>query len=475
MKYLILIKIILGCALLASWCASQGQEVPNFNALGRKTLSIGDTIPNFTINKVINGENNIRPFRGKWLIIDFWETYCAACINAMPELRKLQDKFKDDIHILLVSRSSEQSIKSFLEKSAIAKNSELPIAPEDTTLITLFPHRIIPHEIWIDPEGIVRGITSGEEVNEENIERVLANSRFSLPTKRDEVNWDINTTLGGVIENQSDFIFQSVLVKYKEGVPSGAHFGRDSTGLINHVYFFNIYPLKMYYYAFSFLNENTLGNLNVKRVQVEVSDSSRFYRFANSKLEPYPFAPRTFPYLGYNSREDWIADNHFSYDLKLPKGISDSLLLEYVFNDLNRYFPIKCKIEKMKAQCWVLQSSESSKQLLSGTGGESGDILTSTAIGVKMKTLDEFIDLIEMSSEIDPIVNETGITELVDIEVDFSESKKLDRRQGLVINNTIDISLFKKQLAKYGLTLTKSERYTNMLVVYDNDNWIGYN
>src|SRR5690606_11737241 len=110
------------------------------------------------------GKSTVGEYRGKWLLLDFWATYCPACINAMPHLWKIQEKFDEDLTILLVSPEKSDRIQLLLEKSPIARGAAFPVVAEDTRLHRLFPHRIIPHEVWIDPDGVVRAITDHHQV-----------------------------------------------------------------------------------------------------------------------------------------------------------------------------------------------------------------------------------------------------------------------------------------------------------------------
>jgi thiol-disulfide isomerase/thioredoxin len=62
---------------------------------------IARTAPDFTVH---NGAQTIRlsQFRGKIVLVNFWATWCAPCIDELPSLQALQ-KLRPDIQVLAVS------------------------------------------------------------------------------------------------------------------------------------------------------------------------------------------------------------------------------------------------------------------------------------------------------------------------------------------------------------------------------------
>src|ERR1700733_6016608 len=122
-------------------------------------LKVGDRCPDFEFKGMINypkANAKLSDFKGKFVIIDFWATWCSACIKGMSELNPIQNKFGNDLVIIPVTYESKEAIKKFLSRNDLLRNTKLFIATSNTILNQYFIHREIPHEVIIDRNGIVK-------------------------------------------------------------------------------------------------------------------------------------------------------------------------------------------------------------------------------------------------------------------------------------------------------------------------------
>ena len=116
----------------------------------------GMPAPDFEMIDTEDNKVKLSDLRGKLLYIDIWGTWCIPCIEEMPHLTKLQERFKDDPRILIMSISVDPNIntwKRFLDKrKPIWKQY---IVDKQNNAILDKDYRVfgIPRFILIDKDG----------------------------------------------------------------------------------------------------------------------------------------------------------------------------------------------------------------------------------------------------------------------------------------------------------------------------------
>lgn len=125
---------------------------------GLKTRKLnGSLSPSFEYDNYNGGKTKLEEFRGKYVYIDVWATWCAPCRVEIPFLKKLEEKYHDK-NIVFVSLSIDQ--KKDVEKwKKLIKDKELGgvqvFADNDWNSQFVKDYNItgIPRFIIIDPNG----------------------------------------------------------------------------------------------------------------------------------------------------------------------------------------------------------------------------------------------------------------------------------------------------------------------------------
>lgn len=157
----------------------------HYKLLGESAVELVD------IDKWLPGEmQTLASLRGKVVVLDFWATWCAPCIEAFPALTEMHQNFqKDGLVILGVTRYFGEVLGekagTLAETEYLAnfrKKYNLPydivIAKEQTNQ-TNYGAKALPTTVLIDRRGIVRYVETGasesrmEEIRRE-IEKLLA-------------------------------------------------------------------------------------------------------------------------------------------------------------------------------------------------------------------------------------------------------------------------------------------------------------
>ncbi|HEV3235363.1 MAG TPA: redoxin family protein, partial [Gemmataceae bacterium] len=59
------------------------------------SLKVGDPAPPLKVTKWLQGDAVTKFEPGKVYVVEFWATWCAACVGNMPHLAELQARYKD--------------------------------------------------------------------------------------------------------------------------------------------------------------------------------------------------------------------------------------------------------------------------------------------------------------------------------------------------------------------------------------------
>jgi cytochrome c biogenesis protein CcmG, thiol:disulfide interchange protein DsbE len=114
---------------------------------------IGSKAPDFTV-KDSERTVNLRDFRGKLVVLNFWATYCAPCVEEMPSLVRLQSQMGSNVTILGVSSDPDEGqYRRFLETYHI---NFLTVRDPRTQASALYGTTGLPETFIIDRSGVVR-------------------------------------------------------------------------------------------------------------------------------------------------------------------------------------------------------------------------------------------------------------------------------------------------------------------------------
>lgn len=137
----------------------------------KKRTGIGVQAPDFTITDSKNQEYTNKTFKGKYLLIDFWASWCVGCREESPYLVKAYKKFAGkDFEIISVSsdlnkKNWEDAIKkdklSWIQVCSLKK-------PDSNRIARDFGIVLIPANFLIDKEGkIVAKDLMGKDLEKE--------------------------------------------------------------------------------------------------------------------------------------------------------------------------------------------------------------------------------------------------------------------------------------------------------------------
>lgn len=83
----------------------------------------------FSIDTLDDGSFQLADQRGKWVIVNYWATWCSPCIEEMPAISALDAEREDVVAIgLAFDSATAEELRAFLDKHTVV----YPIARVDT-------------------------------------------------------------------------------------------------------------------------------------------------------------------------------------------------------------------------------------------------------------------------------------------------------------------------------------------------------
>jgi thiol-disulfide isomerase/thioredoxin len=113
------------------------------------------TVEPFTLTDLDGKTISFADLRGKVVLVNFWATWCPPCRAEIPDLIKLQDKYRDKLVVLGISEDevTPEEVKAF----ATAQKMNYPVAMSTPEMSKIFKGvSALPTTFVIDPEGRIQ-------------------------------------------------------------------------------------------------------------------------------------------------------------------------------------------------------------------------------------------------------------------------------------------------------------------------------
>lgn len=115
---------------------------------------------NFEAVPVNGGPPGFAAYRGRYILLNFWATWCEPCKVEMPELQALHDAMKEsNVVVIAISMQEErEKVRKFLH----ATSYTFPVyADPDGKVAELYGVTSIPLTYLINPQGKIEGRALG--------------------------------------------------------------------------------------------------------------------------------------------------------------------------------------------------------------------------------------------------------------------------------------------------------------------------
>lgn len=118
------------------------------------TIKKGNLAPTFTLNNLKGKAVTLNEFRGRYVLLDFWASWCPPCRAEHPLLRKLQAKYGQNIEF--ISISMDASVSSWQQAVKVDSLTWTQLNDPRSTngeVADSYGFKSLPFNCIVDPDG----------------------------------------------------------------------------------------------------------------------------------------------------------------------------------------------------------------------------------------------------------------------------------------------------------------------------------
>lgn len=133
----------------------------------------------FSLPDVAGAQHRLADYRGKWVVVNYWATWCTPCLEELPELEEFHARHKDkDVVVLGVNMEDidTKNLREFIDDYFITFTILRGGANHTSPLGPIYG---LPSTYVIAPDGEIAATHLGR-VNGAKLEKFIENGKQSL-------------------------------------------------------------------------------------------------------------------------------------------------------------------------------------------------------------------------------------------------------------------------------------------------------
>jgi thiol-disulfide isomerase/thioredoxin len=168
-------------------------------------LQVGEKAPQILVSDWIENAPKDKSFANKFIVLEFWTTWCGPCLASVPHLNQLQNEFKAQSDLIFVSMTNEkvEKVQKLLKRvpfqsavvTDVTNQTQKNYSEHGDGLVGL------PSTILIDKNNVIRWVGIPTELTKKVLSDFV-NNQLNSP-KQMVVMDDTNATPTGVISKES--------------------------------------------------------------------------------------------------------------------------------------------------------------------------------------------------------------------------------------------------------------------------------
>lgn len=138
-------------------------------------VQVGQVAPDFTLPDVDGNEVSLSSFRGKYVLIDFWASWCPDCRKENPNIVAAWEKYQDKNFAILgvsLDRAREPWLAA-IEKDNLTWTHVSDLKDWSTEPAVTYAVRWIPMSFLLDPEGVILAVGLEGDALQQKLDELL--------------------------------------------------------------------------------------------------------------------------------------------------------------------------------------------------------------------------------------------------------------------------------------------------------------
>jgi len=127
----------------------------------KERTAIGSKATEFELTDISGKQINLSSYLGKYVLVDFWASWCGPCRREHPNLVNLYHKYKDSsftiLSVSLDKESDKQKWLNAVKKDGLLWNNVADLNGFEGPVAKLYGITSIPFNFLINPEGMIIG------------------------------------------------------------------------------------------------------------------------------------------------------------------------------------------------------------------------------------------------------------------------------------------------------------------------------
>lgn len=241
------------------------------NLFSQTSLKVGDKAPSITITDYISNIPKDKTLKDKYILLEFWATWCAPCLGAVPHLNELQAKYKNrkDLSFISMTYESPEKVMKTLKRiefttivvSDQTEKSHTDFGAKKNGNMTL------PRTVLIDNKGFVKWIGEPDQMSDSLFDSFLKGDEITA--KRDSVPENIENKTKADLKDENIIDIVMKLLRNKQTQYSFSLL----ESIDNHSSSSHKFPSKGQYTAVNYSFKKILSELlNVTETQLEIPE-----------------------------------------------------------------------------------------------------------------------------------------------------------------------------------------------------------